>query len=114
MSSAPSSPPLAPRASADSPPLHSPPPRIPVVKPDGSVLKEGETLPPQKSFVQKYWYYLVPLVILLAIPTELADSGDNEEGAEGADDGPPRMIVGGGRAAAGAARGGAAGGARRR
>ncbi|EST07531.1 hypothetical protein PSEUBRA_002611 [Kalmanozyma brasiliensis GHG001] len=36
--------------------------------------------PPEKTFVQKYWYYAIPLVILLIMP----DGGDERaQGAEG-------------------------------
>ncbi|GAC96431.1 hypothetical protein PHSY_004011 [Pseudozyma hubeiensis SY62] len=43
---------------------------------DGSV----KVAPPEKSFVQKYWMYAIPVVILLIMP----DGGDDREGgAEG-------------------------------
>ncbi|PWN42689.1 hypothetical protein IE81DRAFT_366432 [Ceraceosorus guamensis] len=80
----------------------APPPRqAPRLKADGSPLAEGEDAPPvkEKSFVQKYWYYLLPVVILLAIPSELADSGDDGE-AE-VDDAP--RLGGGGGSGSGAA-----------
>ncbi|CEH15329.1 NUCLEIC ACID BINGING PROTEIN [Ceraceosorus bombacis] len=88
----------------------APPPRqAPRLTADGSPLGEGEDAPPvkEKSFVQKYWYYLLPVVILLAIPSELADSGDDGE-AE-VDDAP--RLGGGGSGSGGAGKKGAPGAA---
>ncbi|KAL9939884.1 hypothetical protein V8E36_001701 [Tilletia maclaganii] len=55
---------------AAEPPLRAP---IPVKK-DGT----PEVPPPEKSFLQKYWMYLLPVLILMFIPAEAEHSGSAE------------------------------------
>ncbi|PWN95369.1 hypothetical protein FA09DRAFT_332262 [Tilletiopsis washingtonensis] len=87
----------------------TPPPRPPpVLKPDGTPLADGEAPPKEKSFVQKYWWALGLAVIMLAIPSELADSGETEEGGDAMSG--PRL---GGSSGAGAGPAQAGGGMKR-
>ncbi|CAD6906202.1 unnamed protein product [Tilletia controversa] len=55
---------------AAEPPLRAPIP----VKQDGT----PDTPPPEKSFLQKYWMYLLPILILMFIPSEAEHSGSAE------------------------------------
>ncbi|PWN29799.1 hypothetical protein BDZ90DRAFT_230644 [Jaminaea rosea] len=53
---------------------------------DGQV--GGETPPPQKSFIQKYWFYIVPILVLLAMPSEPPASASGEGGGDAGSAGP--------------------------
>ncbi|KAK0551600.1 hypothetical protein OC845_002117 [Tilletia horrida] len=55
---------------APEPPLRAPIP----VKEDGT----PEVPPPEKSFLQKYWMYLLPILIIMFIPAEAEHSGSAE------------------------------------
>ncbi|UZJ57037.1 hypothetical protein CBS101457_006357 [Exobasidium rhododendri] len=94
-------------------PLSPLPPNPPPVKADGTPVPEGEEPPKEKSFVAKYWYYFVPILLLMAIPTELADR-NNEDSEEGG--GADNPLQAGGQRADGsnAVKVGGGGGARKR
>lgn len=65
-------------------PLSVLPPAPPPTKPDGSPLAPGEEPPKEQSFVRKYWYYILPVVLMMLIPTEIADANNDEaENGEG-------------------------------
>lgn len=66
-------------------PLTVLPPAPPPTKPDGSPLAPGEEPPKEQSFVRKYWYYILPVVLMMLIPTEIADANNDE--AENGDGG---------------------------
>ncbi|CAO1626385.1 unnamed protein product [Sympodiomycopsis kandeliae] len=53
------------------PKLRVPPPP----KADGTT--GAEVPPPEKGFLQKYWYYILPVLVLLALPSE-PPAGDGE------------------------------------
>ncbi|KAE8218560.1 hypothetical protein CF319_g7587 [Tilletia indica] len=66
-----------------------PPMRAPIpVKEDGT----PDTPPPPKSFLQKYWMYLLPLLILMFIPSEAEHSGSAEHDSS-SNRAPPRELA---------------------
>ncbi|KAK0537480.1 hypothetical protein OC842_001626 [Tilletia horrida] len=69
---------------AADPPLRAPIP----VKEDGT----PDTPPPEKSFLQKYWMYLVPILILMFIPAEAEHSGSAEHDSS-SNRPPPRELA---------------------
>ncbi|CDR88668.1 uncharacterized protein SPSC_05272 [Sporisorium scitamineum] len=78
----PSNPP-SPEAKFFSTKIHSTSPQIaakPTLKQAAPTNQDGsiQVPPPEKTFVQKYWYYAIPVVLLLIMP-----DGQEEAGAEG-------------------------------
>jgi hypothetical protein len=96
-------------------PLTVLPPAPPPTKPDGSPLAPGEEPPKEQSFVRKYWYYILPVVLMMLIPTEIADANnDDAENGDGAGGGSGSGARLKSTRAGGPAPVGAAGGAKRR
>ncbi|CAG8453104.1 2688_t:CDS:2 [Ambispora leptoticha] len=55
------------------------------LRPDGTI----ETPPPEKSFLQKYWIYIVPLLIVLLFGGGPEEEGQRGQGGQGGQGGRP-------------------------